>query len=73
MWSKWSCLAYKEYVTPFLTASTEIDEKESEQNCAPSKTASSSWSYDIWNSQQKWKGKSFLKKNRLILTLKLIY
>ena len=37
-----SNLAYSEYETPFLTASREMEENESEQNCAPIKIASSS-------------------------------
>lgn len=40
-------LAYREYETPLLTASKEIEEKESEQNWAPSSIASSSWFYNI--------------------------
>lgn len=35
-------LAYNEYDIPFFAASREIEEKESEQNCAPSNMASSS-------------------------------
>lgn len=33
-------LAYKEYEVPSFTASREMEEKESEQNCAPSNIAS---------------------------------
>lgn len=40
-----SYLAYKENETPLLTASREMEEKESEQNWAPSSIASSSSSY----------------------------
>ena len=38
-------LAYNEKETPLLTASREMEEKESEQNWAPSSIASSSSSY----------------------------
>ena len=40
-----SYLAYNEKETPLLTASREMEEKESEQNWAPSSIASSSSSY----------------------------